>query len=105
MEKESKSLNKSVELIAENTAKILERVNKIENNMTTKDDLKEVRDEIKLFKLETHTNFNDMLTDIKSFKKDTQNNFDEINEKLDDLSDTDEHFDKRIEKLENKVFA
>jgi methyl-accepting chemotaxis protein len=106
MEKEIKNLTKSVELVAGNTAKILERMDKLETTtLATRDDLKEFRVEVKRFKLETHVNLNDMLTDIKSFKQETRDNFKEINDKLDDSSDTTMSYDKRIEKLENKVFA
>jgi hypothetical protein len=38
MEKEIKNLTKSVELIVGNTVKVLERVNNIEINMTTKNE-------------------------------------------------------------------
>lgn len=106
MEKGNKELTKSVELIAENTAKVLGRMNKIENTtLATRDDLKEFRNELKLFKLITNTNFNDILTDIKSLKQETRDNFKETNEKIDDLDDTVMGYDKRIENLENKVFA
>lgn len=106
MEKEIKSLAQSVELIAENTAKVLERMNKIENTtLATRDELKDLNTEVVKFKLKTSINLTDIQTDIKSFKQETRDSFKEVNEKLDDLSDTDMNYDKRIEKLENKVFA
>jgi len=117
MEKDMKNLTKSVELIAKTTATILERVGKIEDVMAKKDDLKKIektvlatrdelntlKDKVNLFKLDSHVNFNDIRTDLKILKQETRDNFEEVNTKLDNLNDTDMNFDKRIEKIEEKV--
>lgn len=106
MEKEIKSLAQSIELIAENTAKVLERMSKIENTtLATRDELKNLNTEVVKFKLKTSIDLTDIQTDIKSFKQETRDNFGGLNEKLDDMADTLTINDKRIEKLEDKVFA
>lgn len=94
MEKDIKDLKESIDLIAKTTATILETV----STMTTKEQLNE-------FKLETQKNFDDIRNDFKSFKQETSENYIEINKEIADLSDTSINYDKRIEKLENKVFA
>jgi hypothetical protein len=86
-----KKLQKSVDLIAKTTAYILE-------NMATKDDIKELA-----IKVELKSEIHDLRTDLKGFKEETRERFDKIDEKLEDLSDTDSNFDKRIEKLEVKA--
>ena len=106
MEKEIKGLVKTVDIMAKNITKVLDRMDKIENTvLATRDELKDLNTEVVKFKLKTSINLTDIQTDIKSFKQETRDNFKEVNEKLDDLSDTDMNYDKRIEKLENKVFA
>ncbi len=70
----------------------------LEKKMVTKGDLE-------AFKLETNIHFNNLESELKSFKKDTENDIKEIKEDVKDLDDTAMHYDKRIEKLENKVFA
>ena len=72
MEKDMKNLVASVEIIAQTTATILERVNSIE-------------------------------TDLKGFKQDTRDNFDSMETKIDYMNDTLMNYDKRIEKIEDKV--
>jgi len=91
MEREIQKIQESVDIIAKNTAYILE-------NMATKKDLED-------FKLETNVHFNNLETDLKSFKKDNEKSVEKIKEDVEDLKDTDMHYDKRIEKLENKVFV
>lgn len=106
MEKEIKGLVKTVDIMAKNVAKVLDRMDKIENTvLATRDELKDLNTEVVKFKLKTSINLTDIQTDIKSFKQETRDNFKEVNIKLDDLSDTDMNYDKRIEKLEDKVFA
>ncbi|MFA6999706.1 MAG: hypothetical protein WC241_01165 [Candidatus Paceibacterota bacterium] len=106
MEKEIKGLIKTVDIMAKNVAKVLDRMDKIENTvLATRDELKDLNTEVVKFKLKTSINLTDIQTDIKSFKQETRDNFKEVNIKLDDLSDTDMNYDKRIEKLEDKVFA
>ena len=72
MEKDMKNLVASVEIIAQTTATILERVNSIE-------------------------------TDLKGFKQETRDNFDSMETKIDYMNDTLMNYDKRIEKIEDKV--
>ena len=86
MEKDMKNLTKSVELIANTTAKILERVDSIENKVSGLEN--------KVSGIESKLN---------SFKLETRESFEEVNTKLDNLNDTDMNFDKRIEKIEDKV--
>jgi hypothetical protein len=61
--------------------------------------------DLRSFKLETNTHFNNLETDLKSFKNETRERFDKIDEKLDDISDTVMNHDKRIETLEEKASA
>ena len=81
---------------------LLESINRsfsnVEKKMATKDDL------INL-KLELKTEIHDLCTEIKSFKKDTSDSIEKIKEDVTDTTDTVMHHDKRIEKLENKVFT
>lgn len=106
MEKEIKGLIKTVDIMAKNIAKVLDRMDKIENTvLATRDELKDLNAEVVKFKLKTSINLTDIQTDLKSFKQETRDNFKEVNIKLDDLSDTDMNYDKRLEKLEDKVFA
>ena len=84
-------MQESVDIIAKNTAYILE-------NMATKDDLANL-------KLELKTDIHDFRTDFKSFKDDTNEAIKKIEEDVTELSDTDMLHDKRIEKLENKAFV
>lgn len=77
---------------------LLESINrgfsKIEEKMATKIDLES-------FKLETNIHFNNIETDLKSVKRDLS----ELQDKVDDIHDTVMSYDKRIEVLEEKVFA
>lgn len=101
MEKDVKGLVKTVDVMAKNVAKVLERIDKLKTKVgKIETTVSETRKE---FKFETYKNFNDIQIDIKSFKKETQDNFTEVNEKLDDLSDTSRNYDKRIERLEVKT--
>ena len=92
------NIEKLVEIIATNVFKLTDKVDNIEKKMVTKDDLE-------AFKLETNVHFNNLESDLKSFKKDNGESIKEIKNDIIDLEDTDMHHDKRIEKLENKVFA
>jgi len=92
------NIEKLVEIIATNVFKLTDKVDNIEKKMVTKDDLE-------AFKLETNVHFNNLESDLKSFKKDNGESIKEIKNDIIDLEDTDIHHDKRIEKLENKVFA
>lgn len=73
---------------------IIRSFSKVENKMATKEDIFDVKSEIQDFRM-----------DFKSFKKDTEHDIKEIKKKTTDLNDTSLHYDKRIEKLEDKVFA
>ena len=99
MEENMQNLKESGDVIAKNTVAILERVDNIENNLST------FKNEFDDFKLETTTHFNDLHTELKSFKLDTNEIFDTLNEKVDDVSDTVMLHDKRIEILESKALA
>ena len=89
-------------------AELLESINrsfsKVEEKMAAKDDLKDVRKEILELKLELKKDINDLSVDFKSFKKDTDESIKKIEEDVVELDKTDLLYDKRIEKLENKVF-
>ena len=74
----------------------------VEKRMVTKDDLKK---DLFDLKLELKTDIHDLRTEIKSFKEDTGNSVKEIKDDMTNLEDTDMHHDKRIEKLEGKVFT
>src|SRR3989344_8116912 len=110
MNDDIKNLTKSVDAIAQTTARILETMatKKDLEGFATKEDLKAfatkedlkafaTKADLETFKFETNIHFNNMETDLKSFKNDTQENFAELNEKFDDLSDTVMGYDKRIE--------
>ena len=92
------NIEKLVEIIATNVFKLTDKVDNIEKKMVTKDDLE-------AFKLETNVHFNNLESDLKSFKKDNGESIKEIKNDITDLESTDMHHDKRIEKLENKVFV
>lgn len=77
---------------------IVRSFSKIEQKMATKEDL--INLELKLT-----TEIQDFRSDFKSFKKDTEDDIKELKNTTTDLNDTSTHYDKRIEKLENKVFA
>ncbi len=82
---------------------LLESINRSFSNIEEK--IETVATDLKSFKLETHTHFNNIETDLKSFKTDTNHRFDDIEEKVDELLDTSKHFDTRIETLEDKVLV
>jgi hypothetical protein len=84
MEKNIQKMQESIDIIAKNTAFILE-------NMATKKDIGEIK-----------TDMYDLHTEFKSFKKDTNESVEKIEKDVADLLDTDMLHDKRIEKLENK---
>ena len=67
-------------------------------NTATKDDLMNL-------KLELKTDIHDLRVEVRSFKKDTGQDAKELKNDAIDLNDTVMHHDKRIEKLENKVFV
>lgn len=91
-------LNDKVEVLTDNVEVLTNKVDSIEERMATKEDL--VNLELKLT-----TEIQDLRMDLKSFKKDTEYNTKEIINDAIDLTDTVMGQDKRIEKLENKVFA
>ena len=66
--------------------------------MATKDDLANLKSELK-------SDIHDFRMDVKSSTKDIEDSIEEIKNNAIDLTDTVIHQDKRIEKLENKVFA
>ncbi|MFA7285770.1 MAG: hypothetical protein WC011_02905 [Candidatus Paceibacterota bacterium] len=86
------SLTQLVETVAISVSKLTDKVDGLETNLN-------------LFKLETNTHFNNLETDLKSFKIETRENFKELNEKFDDMSDTVNNHDRRIEILEEKVLS
>ena len=119
MEKEQENnIQKSLDTIAQTTAYILE-------NMVTKEEAKAfltkedgkafltkedgkafvTKNDLAKVELNLQTQINGIESDLKSFKQETKENFEEVNEKLEDILDTNTNFDKRIEKLEEKVFA
>ena len=55
------------------------------------------------FEFKTEIRFNNLESELRSFKEETRDNFVQVNEKLDDLYDTDRGFDRRISRLEEKV--
>ncbi|MFA6397850.1 MAG: hypothetical protein WDK96_03355 [Candidatus Paceibacterota bacterium] len=87
MENEIKQIKESVDIIAKTTASILD-------NMATKQELMEVKEEL-----------HDFRTEMKSFKNDTGDSIEKIDKEIADLEDTALLNDKRIEKLENKIFV
>ena len=91
MEKEITKIQESIDIISKTTAYILE-------NMATKNDL--INLELKLT-----TEIQDFRSDFKSFKKDINDDMKEIKNDVVDIDDTSKHYDKRIEKLEDKIFA
>lgn len=91
------SINDLAIMVAKGFSSVENRMDKIENTVL------ETRKELKQFKLETSIKFTDIQTDIKSFKQETRNSFEVVNEKLDDMADTNRINDKRIERLEMKV--
>jgi hypothetical protein len=123
---EAVQLKDTVEIIAQTVARMWEMM----STFTTKDDLKGfatkddlkgfvTKDELKSFATKedlrgfaTKEDFislqiqvSDIQSDVKSFKTDTEHRFNRVDEKLDGLLDTDRSFDKRIERLESKVFV
>jgi hypothetical protein len=84
MEQDVQKMQESIDIIAKNTAYILEK-------MATKNDIGELKADIHDFRME-----------VKSFKSETEDSIKELEEDLEDLTDTDLLHDKRIEKLENK---
>ena len=97
MEKDitNKDLAKLIDNLALSTKNGFET---IRSEMASKIDLQKT--ELKL-----QTQISGIEVDLRSFKEETRDNFKELNEKFDDLSDTSINYDKRIAKLEDKVFA
>jgi hypothetical protein len=91
MEKDIQKIQESVDIIAKTTAYILE-------NMATKEDMNALKAELK-------TDINDFRGEMKGFKNETEDSIKELKSDVADLVDTDMLHDKRIEKIENKVFA
>ena len=75
------------------------RFDSLEKRMDT------VIQDLRSFKFDTVMHFNSLESDLKSFKLETQENFSQVNEKLDDLYDTDRGYDRRLSVLEEKAFA
>jgi len=99
MDKNMEKMQESIEMIAKTTAHILE-------NMVTKEEVRAiVNDMIKEDLSDIKTELHDFRMDMKSFRKDTENFVKETEIALPGLNDTVMYHDKRIEKLENKVFA
>jgi len=103
MEKDDiKNLQKSVDLIAETTAKIL-------SVMATKDDLDKLENKLNNkidgveFKLKSE--IHELRTDLKSFKNEIDDSVEKIKKDVVDIVDTNMLHDSRLEKIENKVFA
>ena len=99
---------------------LLESINRsftnIEKKMVTKEDFeafkfestthfKNLESDLKTFKLETSIHFNNIESDLKGIKKDILDNTETQSTETSDLNDTVMLHDKRLEKLENKVFA
>jgi len=107
MTEDIKNLTKSVDVIAQTTAKILETMatKKDLEGFATKEDLNGLATKKDLASTEfrLQKQISGIETDLKSFKQETRENFDQVNEKLDDLHDTATNHDKRIEVLEEKV--
>ena len=64
-----------------------------------------VENKISNLDLKLTTEIQDFRSDFKSFRKDTEHSIKEIEKDTIDNTDTVMHHDKRIEKLENKIFA
>ncbi len=96
MEKNKKEITnlELLDSISRGFSKIEERFSDIEEKMATKEELSKLQIQVSNIEI-----------DLKSFKKETRENFEIVNDKLDDITDTNNSYDKRIEKLENKVFA
>jgi len=99
------NIEKLVEVIATNvldltgSVEILKgKVDNIETKMATKEDLMKLD-------LKLTTEIQDFRLDFKSYKKDIGDDIKEIKKDAVDLDDTVTHYDKRIEKLENKIFV
>ena len=76
-------------------SELLESINRSFSNIETK---------ITDLKLELKTDIHDFRMEMKSFKNDTEDSIQKITDDTADLTDTVMHQDKRIEKLETKVF-
>ena len=61
----------------------------------------ETKDNFSKLEFELKTEIHELRTDIKSFKNDTNDSIKIIQEDIVDLEDTNENYDKRIEKLES----
>lgn len=77
---------------------IIRSFSRVEEKMATKEDLMKLD-------LKLTTEIQDFRLDFKSYKKDTGDDIKKIKKDAVDLDDTVMHHDKRIEKLENKIFA
>ena len=84
------------------TADLLESINRSFSNLEKK---MVTKDEFLSFELQANTHFNNLESDLKSFKTDTKESFSELNKKVSDLEHTEKGYDKRIERLETKVFG
>ena len=92
------------------TGEILEAVNRSFSAIQERFDAVDGRfdrleSDLQSFKFETAVNFNNLESDLKSFKLETEDNFATVNEKLDDLYDTDRGFDRRVSVLEQRLPA
>ena len=79
-------------------SELLESINrsfsKVEEKMATKEDI-----------LALQLDINGLRSDLKSFKNETNESVENIKKDVLELEDTDKLYDKRLENLENKVFA
>ncbi len=92
--KNTVSNTESIDIISKTTLKIFE-------TMATKEDLKKTDQNV----FNIQQSVNSLETDLKSFKEETNNNFKKLNENFGEDNNTIMNHDKRIEKLETKVFG
>ena len=82
---------------------LLESINRSFSNIENK--ISNLDSKFTIAELNLTTEIQDLRIDLKSFRKDTEYSVEEIKNDALDLVDTVMSQDKRIEKLENKVFA
>ena len=94
MEEKEITNTEMLESLNRSFSAVQERIDGLEERFTR---------DLQVFKYETVSRFNDLESDLKSFRLETRDNFAVVNEKLDDLYDTDRGFDRRISRLEEKA--